>query len=603
MIQEALKLHNQGLKVCFTTSPKKKGGKAPIGLWRDFIDGVQTEKDVKKLYDYAKTKEDDLGLAIICDAGLEVLDIDSKYFLESHSVEYIFDAIIEAIGVEAYESIIQATTVNGGYHMIYRSAVVEGSQKLASRYTEDHEKKNEHDKVRVLLETRAHGGIFVVAPTEGYKYDNPFKTAASAPTLSIQQRNALINACRAFDELEDSYKQTKVSIPTEITISNKSTIEHFNESHTPIEFLEAAGWQYKYSRGNNSHYVRPGKGLSEGIGAGYHEDLNLVRIFTSSTEFEPNKTYNAFQVYSILNHAGDYKEASRELYKAGYGDRISKQQETHAQKVSQITSMDKNTIQKISNDDLMNKIFDNRLDITVKPTKKPNSLFLEDDFGNYIGVGGDGDLVNIFGGKKSRKSAIAACAASTSIIGGHNTSLKFKGDFGNRNLVHFDTEQNAYYHHKLCGEMIFQAGLTEDSHPTNFYSFHLMPYSKIDRLNFIRYSLEKIDNIGCVFLDGIVDVCRNYNDLEESSDLVTFFMNMASQRKFLIIDVLHNARSTGSARGHLGTELMNKATCNLNVLKDKDKPYSTLEVESIRGAKAPEPFDFHHNDFGHLELY
>ena len=46
MITEALKLHKLGLNVCFTKDPSSKGGKAPIGYWRDFIDGQQTEKEI-----------------------------------------------------------------------------------------------------------------------------------------------------------------------------------------------------------------------------------------------------------------------------------------------------------------------------------------------------------------------------------------------------------------------------------------------------------------------------------------------------------------------------------------------------------------------------
>jgi hypothetical protein len=186
---------------------------------------------------------------------------------------------------------------------------------------------------------------------------------------------------------------------------------------------------------------------------------------------------------------------------------------------------------------------------------------------------------------------------------GTNNSLKFRAEFGNRNLVHFDTEQSEYDHHKLSAQMMFQQGLSTKSHPSNFFGFFLMPYTKIDRLNFIRYSIDKIQNIGCVFIDGIVDVCRNYNDLEESSDLVTFFMNIAASRKFLIIDVLHNARSTGSARGHLGTELLNKAKCNINVTREDEANFSTLKIQSVRGVSAPKGFDFWHNEQGNISIY
>ena len=605
MIKEALKLHDQGMKVCFTSNPSKKGGKAPIGYWRDFIDGPQTKQDIKKLYEYAIKKDSNAGLAIICSENLEIIDIDSKYFLERHSVSLIFDAIIEAIGVDVFDSMVMVETVSGGYHLFYRSENSTVNQKLASRYTTEAERAiDSNDRVKVLLETRSKGGIILAAPTVGYTLDNPSKDYSTIPTLTDHQRNAVIAVCRSFDEIEESYTQTKEPIAVEIAGTGKTTIEAFNENHTPIEFLEAHGWQFKYERGKNRHYVRAGKTLREGIGAGYSIELNLIRVFTSSTQFECNKSYNAFQTYAILEHGGDYSKACKELYHAGYGDRLSVTKDSHKEIVSQLVSSNKSISEKAGNSKLMETIFSKRLDITVKPKQKPNTLFMWcEERRKYIGLGGDGDLINFFGREKTRKSAAAACASSCYLKDGTHESLMFKAEFDNRNLVHFDTEQSEYYHHKLSSQMMFQANLSTSAHPSNYYSFHIMPYTKIDRLNFIRYSIDRIPDIACVFVDGIVDLCRNYNDLEESSDLVTFFMNMASSRNFLLIDVLHNARSTGSARGHLGTELLNKAQCNINITKEEDAKHSTLKIQSIRGDSEPKSFDFWHNDKGDIEIY
>jgi hypothetical protein len=594
MLKEAIKLNKLGLKVIPTDSDKR-----PLCKWKAYQDSQSTE-DVKSLF--SKPCE---GMALLTGQGIEVIDVDAKYFLDGiHKIEDIWDAMYDALGEETYSMLLITHTKNKGYHVIYKTEISEGNQKLASRYTIDSEKKNEHDKIRVLLETRGENGYIIIPPTKGYKFDSKLIQFENIPTLSNEQRNDLIAACRSFDELKETYKQTKASIPVQVTGSGKTTIEAFNESHTPIEFLESAGWEFKYERGGNAHYVRPGKTLREGIGAGYSEEMQLVRIFTSSTQFECNKTYNAFQTYAVLNHGGDYSAACKELYHAGYGERLSKTQDSHKEQVSQLVSSNANVSGKASNEKLMETIYQKRLNVTVKPKQKPNTLFMKCfERGKFIGLGGDGDLINFFGREKTRKSAAAACATSCFLEGGTHESLLFRTDFDGRNILHFDTEQSEYYHHKLSCEMLYQQGLTPNTHPSNFFSFHIMPYTKLDRLNFVRYSIDKTPNIGCVFVDGIVDLCRNYNDLEESSDLVTFFMNMASKRNFLLIDVLHNARSTGAARGHLGTELLNKAQCNINVKKEEGSKHSVLEIQSIRGDAEPKGFDFWHNEQGHIEIY
>jgi hypothetical protein len=594
MINEAIKLHQLGLKIIPTDNDKR-----PLCKWKSYQES-QSLEEVKKLF-----SKKCHGMALLTGKGIEVIDVDCKYFLEGvHQVENIFDALFDAVGEETYSKLLVTHTKSKGFHVIYKTNISEGNQKLASRYTIDSERKSDHDKIRVLLETRGENGYIIIPPTKGYKFDSKVIQFDNMPILTDHERNSVIAVCRSFDELEETYKQTKAPTPIDVTGTGKTTIEAFNECHTPIEFLEAAGWQFKYQRGDNMHYVRPGKTLREGIGAGYSESLNLIRIFTSSTQFDCNKTYNTFQTYSILEHGGDYSAACKALYHAGYGDRLSKTTDSHKEKASQITSGDKNVSEKASNDKLMSEIYNKRLDITVKPKNKPNTLFMKCfERGKWIGLGGDGDLINFFGREKTRKSAAAACATSCFLKDGRHESLLFRADFDGRNVMHFDTEQSEFYHHRLAGQMMFQQGLSKATHPSNFFSFHIMPYTKIDRLNFVKYSIDKTPNIGCVFVDGVVDLCRNYNDLEESSDLVTFFMNMASKRDFLLIDVLHNARSTGSARGHLGTELLNKAQCNINVTKEEGARHSTLEIQSIRGDYEPKGFDFWHDDLGNIELY
>lgn len=593
MIKEALRIHALGLIVIPTGINKR-----PTCKWKQY-QNKQLKSDILEIF-----SESTESMALVTGNGIEVIDIDSKYFLEHHREEMVFDLILAAVGEETYKQLVINRTVSGGYHVIYKTNVSEGNQKLASRYTIDEERKNDHDKIRVLLETRGEGGYILIPPSKGYTYDSNIQLDR-IPTLTDYQRNSLIAACRSFDELDETYTQSKATIPVKVTGSGKSTIEAFNESHTPLELMEAAGWQRGYNGGGNLHLVRPGKTIREGIGAGYSEKLNLVRIFTSSTQFEPDKTYNAFQVYAVLNHGGNYSEACKELYHAGFGERMGKVTESHRDKVSQLVSSDPNVSGLASNTDLMEQIYNKqRLDITVKPNRKPNTLFLYcEETQAYRGLGGDGDLVNVFGREKTRKSAVAACAASCFLVDSQteHKSLNFMADFNGRDLLHFDTEQSEYYHHNLASQMLHQQGLNTITHPKNFFSFSIMPYTKLDRLNFIRYTIEKHKNIGCVFVDGIVDLCRNYNDLEESSDLVTFFMNMASSRKFLLLDVLHNARSTGDARGHLGTELLNKATCNINITKEEDSNASTLKIKNMRGQE-PKGFDFWHNSQGNIEI-
>tara|TARA_R100000655_G_scaffold708_2_gene2959 strand:+ start:5188 stop:6951 length:1764 start_codon:yes stop_codon:yes gene_type:complete len=586
MLKDAIKLHKSGFKII----PVRQD-KTPACRWSEYRKS-QNLDDIKKLF--ASHTE---GLAIITGDGLEVIDIDLKYSLDPFKfLDDICNRIIETIGLQDYESLIFIHTQNRGFHIYYKTDVVEGNQKLASRYTTDEERTNPNDNTRVLIETRGHGGYVVAPPTNGYKYDAPARTLEQIPFLTDFKRNKLIKVLKEFNQTDEHYKRAQISTPLKDFSSNKTTIEAFNDSHTCREIIEANGWKFQYTQGQNDLYRRPNK--DKGVSGGYSQSLNLFYCFTSSTELEPNKAFNPFQLYTFFNHSGDYSAASKELYKIGYGDRLEKQD---FKKQLNIISDEVRQKEKNTDSNLMQSIFNTNFDIHIKPTIKPSTLFLVDPLTNKeTGIGGEGEIITFLGLQKSRKSAIASAAASC-FIQGVNSCLNFRAAYDGKKIVHIDTEQGEYDYYKTCETMLNYAG-HNNQNANNFYSFRLTNYTTLQKVQFLDYIVNKLDDIGCLFLDGIVDLCKDYNDLKEGREIVQYVRRLCSKHSFLLMNVLHNARSTGKARGHLGTELLNKGKCNINIVKDKEGGYSTLTIDDLRGAHEPQGFDFSHNHFGQLEI-
>ena len=89
-----------------------------------------------------------------------------------------------------------------------------------------------------------------------------------------------------------------------------------------LDLLHSYGWgNPEPAADGNIHLTRPGK---DGGTSGTVKVINGVQIFypfTTSTEFEAGRGYNAFMIYAICEHAGDQSKAARELLKKGYGSR------------------------------------------------------------------------------------------------------------------------------------------------------------------------------------------------------------------------------------------------------------------------------------------
>lgn len=596
LLEAAIVLNESGLKVIPTNDPTRPDGKKPLVSWKQFQAG-QTKQQLINAFKAPKSA----GIAVLTGAGMETIDIDLKYAKTGDFLSRLLDALILGVGLDCYNKLILTKTISGGYHLSYLTDVSEGNKKLASRYTTKDEQKNEHDKTRVLIETRGEGGYILAPPSVGYAYDNPAKNYTQLQKITNNQRNTIINICKSFDETNEYFKH-KAPTPPQITGGHKTTIEAFNEAHEAPEFLEAAGWVLKYSRGKNDYYVRPGKRLAEGIGAGYNSELKLLYVFTSSTEFDPGRAYNTFQVYAQLNHGGDYSAAAKDLYNLGFGDRLSRNRDTFNDKLNAITSGDKAAKDKAINAPLMDQIFNTRFSIKNVPPAIEYNLFCNDILtGELIPFASFGDIVTIVGAAKSRKSAIANTIAAALLQNDeNNTILNFSGTSGGRNIVILDTEQNAPDFYKSQKQILLQAGYKND--PKNLFSFCLTNINLTDRLAFVEYVVNKVGNVGALIIDGIVDICEDYNDQKGSRKLLDHLKVIISKNNTLLIPVLHNARSTGSARGHLGTELINKSKAVIKVKKDEETGSSTVNFEYIRGAREPKNFDFTHDANGNLTL-
>jgi hypothetical protein len=76
------------------------------------------------------------------------------------------------------------------------------------------------------------------------------------------------------------------------------------------------------------------------------------------------------------------------------------------------------------------------------------------------------------------------------------------------------------------------------------------------------------------------------------------FLKWTEERNIYILTVLHQNPTNDKARGHVGTELINKAQTVLSIRKDeKNENISIVEPQQCRD-KEPEIFAFEINEFG-----
>ena len=285
------------------------------------------------------------GVGLVCgtpSGNVEVIDIDQKYSLDGKLFEQ-YKLAVNAVQPNLLKKLVVQKTKNGGYHFIYRCDKIEGNIKLANRPTTEAErtdtynktyeaqvisgkddaeairvakKAKENDTVRVLLETRGFGGQIVIAPSPGYEVI--FGDICSITEITIEERETLHSIAREFNSVFE-----EIVIPKSNKIEKTkglSPFDDYNERGDVVQLLQSYGWKVVGNKGNKTMFLRPGQTSAQTSG-NYNHEKNWFSVFTTSSEFEPQKAYLPYAVFAKLECNDDFVEASRRLLDMGYGEK------------------------------------------------------------------------------------------------------------------------------------------------------------------------------------------------------------------------------------------------------------------------------------------
>ena len=103
-----------------------------------------------------------------------------------------------------------------------------------------------------------------------------------------------------------------------------------------------------------------------------------------------------------------------------------------------------------------------------------------------------------------------------------------------------------------------------------------------------------------VFIDGIVDLLLNFNDLEESQALIRKLLALAEEFNCCLVNVLHTNKAIDdhNMRGHLGSFLTQKASLVFNCKKDAASNIVTVSCTESRHAPIADfTFAFDHEGY------
>jgi RecA-family ATPase len=254
------------------------------------------------------------------------------------------------------------------------------------------------------------------------------------------------------------------------------------------------------------------------------------------------------------------------------------------------------------------KFIKNAISVKNKPETPPPVI-------SYSGIPilSTGGLCQLTGKQKTGKtgilmSIIAGCFADTDTFG-----LTISSCPSDKYVMYFNTELSYEDLYEFYLSVLNRIDSNEDLPNLVFVDLkpHILSSSKVKQLKEI---VKDAENIHLLIIDGIVDLCNDFNSIPESTKTLEFINEIIVNYECPIITTLHqnpNSNADSKSRGHLGTFLSQKVNSTMITKKtksgDKENFYLTL-TDLRKGFIANDiPFQFnkelgYHTSLGSLNI-
>lgn len=205
------------------------------------------------------------------------------------------------------------------------------------------------------------------------------------------------------------------------------------------------------------------------------------------------------------------------------------------------------------------------------------------------------NTINVIQGKAGQhKSRLAetVCARLLSTPDCTNTLLQFsRNEFQPFYLLYVDTERNLKEQFPYALQQIqTKAGFSISDHPDNFDYISLLNIARHERYQVLDDYLKHLretttDKHLFVVLDVASDCVSDFNQVGVSMQLIDMMNVTINEYDVTFLCIIHENPGGEKARGHLGTELINKASLVLSVAYVKDAKQNQTDFIHVKCMK------------------
>lgn len=205
------------------------------------------------------------------------------------------------------------------------------------------------------------------------------------------------------------------------------------------------------------------------------------------------------------------------------------------------------------------------------------------------------NTINVIQGQAGvHKSRLAEyiCSAMLKCNGYNDELLGYKRtNFdANNTVVYVDTERNLSEQFPYALQCIQKrAGYDVHDHPDNFRYISLLHTPRKNRFfaldEYLKHIKRETNNPLFIVLDVSTDCIEDFNRTDKSMELIDLMNIAINEHNVNFLCLIHENPKSEKARGHFGTELMNKASTVIQSSFEKDFNNNETDLIKIRYLK------------------
>lgn len=230
----------------------------------------------------------------------------------------------------------------------------------------------------------------------------------------------------------------------------------------------------------------------------------------------------------------------------------------------------------------------------------PVCLKIAGEFGDQI-FSTLGNFSTIIARPKVGKTTFTAIAVTALLTEKNSLKIIPTVPEKKKKILWIDTEQGKPECVKIIRFISKMVNGNEKHHPENLYYLSLRPYNSKQRIELINFAINTLENLFFVVIDGVRDLVSSINDEREATKIADYLLKWSEEKNIHILTILHQNKGDANARGHLGTELMNKAEAVAKLIRDENNGTRLTIVEpEFSRHKDFEPFAYSIDDLGNI---